>query len=97
MKPCLTKPLAPQATSPTFWKMAVLGVALCWFSGSVRGQVSTDEKALPTRILFVFDASNSMNAFWGRDRKIQTATRLLSETLKGLNKSDELELGLLVY
>ena len=27
------------------------------------GQVSTDEEALPTRILFVFDASNSMNAF----------------------------------
>ena len=61
------------------------------------GQVSTDEEALPTRILFVFDASNSMNAFWGGDRKIQTATRLLSETLKGLHQSNELELGLRVY
>ena len=97
MKPCPTNLLAPQATSPSLWKVALLGVALCWFSGSGRGQVSTDEEALPTRILFVFDASNSMNAFWGGDRKIQTATRLLSETLKGLHQSDELELGLRVY
>ena len=63
MKPCPTKPLAPQATSPSLWKMALLCVVLCWFSGSGWGQVSTDEEALPTRILFVFDASNSMNAF----------------------------------
>ena len=97
MMPCPTNLLAPQATSPSLWKLALLGVALCWFSGLCWGQVSTDEEALPTRILFVFDASNSMNAYWGGDRKIQTATRLLSETLKGLHQSDELELGLRVY
>lgn len=97
MLPRHMKPLAPQAKSPAFGRLGLLCVALCWMAFPGWGQVSTDEEALPTRILFVFDASNSMNAFWGGDRKIQTATRLLSETLKGLHQSDELELGLRVY
>ena len=97
MLPCPTKPLAPQAKLPTFWRLGLLCVAMCWMAPPSWGQVSTDEEALPTRILFVFDASNSMNAFWGGDRKIQTAARLLSETLKGLHQSSELELGLRVY
>ena len=96
MLPRPMKPLAPQAKSPAFGRLGLLCVALCWMAFPGWGQVSTDEKALPTRILFVFDASNSMNAFWGGDRKIQTATRLLSETLKGLHQSDELELWLRV-
>ena len=97
MLPRPMKPLAPQAKSPAFGRLGLLCVALCWMAFPGWGQVSTDEEALPTRILFVFDASNSMNAFWGGDRKIQTATRLLSETLKGLHQSNELELGLRVY
>ena len=50
-----------------------------------------------TRILFVFDASNSMNGFWEKQRKIETATRLLSESLDNLRGKDNLELGLRVY
>ena len=46
---------------------------------------------------FVFDASNSMNAFWGGQRKIETATRLLGKTLAELRPIGELELGLRVY
>lgn len=49
------------------------------------------------RILFVFDASNSMNGFWENKRKIETATKLLSESLEKLEHSDNLELGLRVY
>lgn len=97
MLPLPMKPSAPRAKLPAFVRLGMLCVALCWITFPGRGQVSTDEEALPTRILFVFDASNSMNAFWGGDRKIQTATRLLSETLRGLHQSDELELGLRVY
>ena len=97
MLPRPMKPSAPQAQLPFFWRLGLLCVALCWMMSPSWAQVSTDEEALPTRILFVFDASNSMNAFWGGDRKIQTATRLLSETLKGLHQSNELELGLRVY
>ncbi len=50
-----------------------------------------------TRILFVFDASNSMNGYWERERKIVLATKLLAETLESLTDSENLELGLRVY
>jgi Ca-activated chloride channel family protein len=50
-----------------------------------------------TRILFVFDASNSMNGYWERQRKIEIASALLSESLDNLEGADNLELGLRVY
>jgi Ca-activated chloride channel family protein len=50
-----------------------------------------------TEILFVFDASNSMNAFWDGNRKIEVATRLLTESLEELYGIPGLELGLRVY
>ncbi|MFM1931945.1 MAG: hypothetical protein RL226_1248, partial [Bacteroidota bacterium] len=50
-----------------------------------------------TRILFVFDASNSMNGYWGHERKIETATRLLSASLAEVYQFENLELGLRVY
>jgi Ca-activated chloride channel homolog len=51
----------------------------------------------PTRILFVFDASNSMNSFWSGERKMVLATRLLSQSLASLYGADDLELGLRAY
>ena len=66
-------------------------------SPCTEAQVSSDTTATVTRILFVFDASNSMNAFWGGQRKIETATRLLGKTLAELRPIGELELGLRVY
>ncbi|MDA0303648.1 MAG: VWA domain-containing protein [Bacteroidetes bacterium] len=50
-----------------------------------------------TQILFVFDASNSMNSFWEGNRKIMVATRLLSESLDELYGIPGLQLGLRVY
>ena len=50
-----------------------------------------------THILFVFDASNSMNAFWEGKRKIEVATSLLSESLASLYGIPGLKLGLRVY
>ena len=70
-------------------------LTLCTLEG--QSQVQVEGEALPTRILFVFDASNSMNAFWGGHRKIETASNLLSETLKELHQGNQLELGLRVY
>lgn len=58
---------------------------------------SEDELAGDTHILFVFDASNSMNAFWDGQRKIDVATRLLSASLTELYGIPGLELGLRVY
>ena len=73
-------------------------LACGWFMAShAWSQVTTAEDQLPTRILFVFDASNSMNAQWGKHRKITTATELLSTTLKELGNGEHLELALRVY
>jgi len=58
---------------------------------------SEEETDGPTRILFVFDASNSMNAFWSGERKITLATKLLSTSLAALSGTPDLELGLRAY
>lgn len=50
-----------------------------------------------TRILFVFDCSNSMNGYWEKTRKIETATRLLAEAVDNLMEAEEVEMGLRVY
>ena len=50
-----------------------------------------------TRMLFVFDASNSMNAFWGNQPKINTARELLLKSLKRLEGQPDLELALRLY
>lgn len=55
------------------------------------------EDLAATEILFVFDASNSMNAFWDGNRKIEVASRLLSESLEELYGIAGLQLGLRVY
>lgn len=50
-----------------------------------------------TRILFIFDASNSMNGVWGSKPKINVATKLLSQALDSLRNVPDLQLGLRVY
>ena len=50
-----------------------------------------------TRILFVFDASNSMNAGWQSSDKISIARRLMSESLAEIKGKENLELALRVY
>ena len=47
--------------------------------------------------LFVFDASNSMNAMWGKHRKIRNGHRPLAKPFEELNQNDKLELGVHVY
>ena len=50
-----------------------------------------------TRILFVFDASNSMNAYWQTQRKIDVARKLLKQSVDELQGKENLQLGLRVY
>ena len=50
-----------------------------------------------TRILFVFDASNSMNAFWNTKPKIQTAREILLQSLQEIEGTPDLEIGLRLY
>lgn len=59
-------------------------------------QEKTPQPSL-TRMLFVMDASNSMNAFWGNQPKINTARELLLKSLKELEGQPDLELALRLY
>ncbi len=63
-------------------------------------QVQVKEKEIPkptTRILFVFDASQSMYGRWQSDMKITIAQKLLSNLLDSLKDLPDLELALRVY
>jgi len=50
-----------------------------------------------TRILFILDASNSMNAKWGDQSRIEAAKELLSKTVDSLVGTPNLEIALRVY
>ena len=51
----------------------------------------------PTRILFLFDASQSMYARWETNTKYGVAKKMLSEMVDSLNEMTNLELALRVY
>ncbi len=70
------------------------------FAMGIGGNAFAQEKAPEptlTRMLFVMDASNSMNAFWGNQPKINTARELLLKSLKELEGQPDLELALRLY
>lgn len=50
-----------------------------------------------TRILFILDASNSMNATWGTQTRIDAAKELLAQTVDSLKGTPNLEIALRVY
>ena len=90
--------MSPSSLMSPFVKLLFVFVAMSAIGPTkVDAQVSADSTVATTRILFVFDASNSMNAFWGGQRKIETATKLLAKTLSELRPIGQLELGLRVY
>jgi len=72
----------------------ILLITLLFWGEDARGQ-NSDETL--TRLLFVFDASNSMNATWQSDRKITIAQKLLNEAIEAVDKEPNVELGLRVY
>jgi len=50
-----------------------------------------------TRILFVFDASNSMNKRWGTDTRLNIAKDILIKAVDSLRGAENIELALRVY
>lgn len=56
-----------------------------------------NSKDQPTRILFLFDASQSMIAKWESNTKFEVARRLLGNMVDSLQRFDNLELALRVY
>jgi len=65
---------------------------------SIAQQISSSDQNIKlTRILFVFDASQSMLAKWETDSKLNIAKSMLNNMLDSLAKIDNLELALRVY
>ena len=50
-----------------------------------------------TRILFILDASNSMNLKWGEQTRMESAKEILNQSVKDLNGIPNLEIALRVY
>ncbi|MCK5066608.1 MAG: VWA domain-containing protein [Bacteroidales bacterium] len=69
------------------------------YSGMLLAQGSsvTAGEAPTSRILFIFDASNSMAGQWEGERKIDRAREVLFEMLDTLEQMSNLELALRVY
>jgi len=55
------------------------------------------QKEKKTRLLFVFDASQSMYGLWNKQQKIYAARNILSNWVDSLSNVDNLELALRVY
>lgn len=66
---------------------------------SVFSQVKTPAKYEPpdTRILFIFDASQSMMAYWESDRKIHIARNTLISIIDSLEHLDNVQMALRLY
>jgi len=62
---------------------------------SVKAQYIKEKKT--TRILFIFDASNSMNGIWESGKKIKIARELLIKLVDSLEKIESTQLALRVY
>lgn len=60
--------------------------------------VAQQKKDIPlTRVLFIYDASNSMNGSWQSGNKNNIARKLLSDALDSLKYQDNLEIALRIY
>lgn len=64
---------------------------------ALHAQHKKEPKPQLTRILFVMDASNSMNAFWGDSPKISSARKILLAALPDVEKAPNVELALRLY
>ena len=81
----------------TFYILNFTFLLLALLSTTSAYSQKTDQKKELTRILFVMDASNSMNAFWGNEPKIIAARRVLLESLGPIEEVPNVEIALRLY
>ncbi len=77
-------------------KIKILLVACFLFTGSFNSFAQKKQEPV-NRILFIFDASQSMLGRWQSGRKIDIARKLLYNMLDSLKTMNNLEIGLRVY
>lgn len=72
-------------------------IITCILSSLINQDLYAQNKEPVNRILFIFDASQSMLGRWQSGRKIDVAKNLLINMVDSLKKIDNLEIGLRVY
>jgi len=83
-------------------KKALHIILFCLVSTLLYGQrqaprVVQEEREPTSRILFIFDASNSMNARWESDTRINVARRILIEIVDSLANTPNVEMALRIF
>ena len=76
-------------------KKTLLIIASLLLTSLSNAQYTKDIKT--TRILFIFDASNSMNGKWEGKKKIESARKILIKLVDSLDKLPNTQLALRVY
>ena len=74
----------------------ILGLAIFLLLGSFRADAQKKKDPV-NRILFIFDASQSMLGRWQSGRKIDIAKNLLGNMVDSLKDIENLEIGLRIY
>lgn len=77
-------------------KLLLLFFPILLLGGGINAQSNFNRDA-KTRILFIYDASNSMNGSWDKGKKHHIAQRLLAETIDSMQSIPNLETALRVY
>jgi Ca-activated chloride channel homolog len=78
------------------WFSCLLITAL-FISGRVSSQTEATGGFINTRILFVFDASQSMAGYWESDQKINIARNFLIDIVDSLQNLKNIQMALRVY
>jgi Ca-activated chloride channel family protein len=87
----------------TYLRNPILSLFFCVFiltlfiTAPVNGQADNQGGFINTRILFVFDASQSMAGYWESDQKINIARNFLNEIVDSLSQLKNVQLALRVY
>ncbi|MEN8203749.1 MAG: VWA domain-containing protein [Bacteroidota bacterium] len=82
---------------PGKWLRALVVSGLLMWIMSLNAQLVTTGYEPTTRILFIFDASNSMAGQWDGERKFDIARDILLEMVDSLEQMPSLEMALRVY
>ena len=79
------------------FKKFIFLLSVCLACVSSYGQSQPPKSENSTRILIIFDASNSMYGHWQSDTKINIAKRLLNNILDSISTIENLQLALRVF
>ena len=77
--------------------LSIFLIAFLSFQFILEAQENTEEIIPETRILFIFDGSQSMAGSWDSDRKINIARKILINIIDSLEQIDHVQMGLRIY